>query len=302
MVDISKINLNLLLALKALVEHAHVSRAADQLDVSQAAMSTSLKKLREILKDPLLVRGQQGQMTLTPLAETLKPKIRFAIQEIESIFTGHHAFTPEVSKKSFVIGMSDHIAYMLLPKLIPYLEKNAPNIQIIHYALNHLESQEILENAGIDIAIGNFPHAPDTLKTQSLFTDDAVIVASSHHPIFKKEKFTLKSLAAFSQIFVSLGGHPDKNFIYDIFRDTGLNPHVTLFTPQTLLPFYMLHKTKIITHTVSKLAEPHLKPLGLTMRAAPYAFTKYKAKQYWQLKMDNDPAHQWLRRTIKKLI
>src|SRR5690606_17107214 len=122
-IDISTLNLNLLNSLDALLSEINVSRAAARLDVSQSAMSHSLSQLREIFSDKLLIRGQAGKMSLTPLAIELEPKVKKAMAGIKSVFLGEKAFEPQSSKDTFYIGMSDYASMVLLPAITKLLVK-----------------------------------------------------------------------------------------------------------------------------------------------------------------------------------
>ncbi len=302
MTDISKINLNLLLALEVLLEQCHVSRAADQLDISQAGMSMALKQLRDLFQDALLVRGQHGRMSLTPLAESLRPKVTEALAQINSVFYGHVEFDPATSKKTFHIGMSDYIAFVLLSKLMHYLSVHAPYVRIIQHAVNYMQSADLFFQDKLDLVIGHFPKAPNTLKTQRLFSDEAVIAADRNHPIFKRKTLKLEHLQPYPQIFVSFEKQPEKNFIYEWLISKNYQVNAALITPHTLVSLQSLPKTPLIAHTVSRLAEYYQPLLRLDMRPAPYHFPKYQAKQYWHIRMHDDPAHRWLRSTIKNLV
>ncbi len=301
MTDLSKINLNLLLALDALLTHCHVTRAANMLGISQAAMSASLKQLREIYQDSLLVRGQQSQMTLTPLAVSLQAPVQLALRQAQAVFSGPTKFDAQTSTRSFHVGMSDYIAFVLMPLLMQHINQYAPQLQIVQHPINHIDTITVFESGKLDLVIGSFPQAPAALMSQGLFSDSAVIVADKKHPIFNKKKLTLSAITQYPQVFVSLEGRENKNFIYEHLQAKDLNPHVALFTPHTLIALYSLPHTKLITHTVARLATPLLKPCGLALKSAPYKFPPYRAKQYWHAKMNDDAGHRWLRQLIQKL-
>src|ERR1700722_6325781 len=114
----SNLNLNLLKDLDVLLREQNVSRAGAKLGITQSAMSLALKQLRYIYQDDLLVRGQSSKMTLTTFAKTLLPQVNQALQAVDTVFTAHLPFEPKHSQRTFHIGMSDYIAFVLLPKLM----------------------------------------------------------------------------------------------------------------------------------------------------------------------------------------
>ena len=304
MTNLSNINLNLLYALEALLNHEHVTQAAYSIGVSQAAMSASLKQLRAIYNDPLLVRGQHSRMALTPLAQSLKPTVRRAIEQAEAVLFHKQSFEPQSSQRVFHIGMSDYLAFVLLPPLMRYLNQYAPHVSLIQHPINYLDSVDPFETQGLDLVIGDFPYAPQSLMMKPLFTDNAMIVFDKQHPLSKQDTLTLEAIAKYSQVFVSLEERAQKSFIHDYMLKQQLNPAIALFTPHTLIALQALPQTQLVTHTVKRLAKPFLDHLGLTMKPAPYqkTFPPYKARQYWHPKMQTDPGHRWLRQIMGKLV
>ena len=300
--DLSPVNLNLLKALDALLREQNVSKAGARLGITQSAMSLALKQLRHIYQDDLLVRGQSSKMTLTTFAKTLLPQVNSALHAVEMAFTAHLPFEPKLSQRTFHLGMSDYIAFVLLPKLMQTITKQAPNIKIVQHAVNYLDSIKPFEELALDVAIGDFPKAPLTLKTVGLFSDKGVIVADKHHPLMKQKSFTLKSMLHYPQVFVALESQPEENFIAKMLEDKGHHVEISLITPHTLIALQTLPGTTLMTNTVERLAKPFIKSLDLAMRETPYLLRHYHAKLYWHAKDHNDPAHQWLRGVIKQVV
>lgn len=304
MSDLSKINLNLLLTLNALLRHAHVSQAASALNVTQSAVSASLKQLREIFDDPLFVRGQQSRLYLTPKAEALKAPVRLAIEQLDAVFSANSAFDPKTARREFHIGLSDHLAFVLLPPLIAYLNQHAPKIKIVQHSLNFLDSLQPFEQEGLDFAVGHFADAPGSLLTRKLFVETPVVVAKKSHPLFKKSRVSLSDIASYPQVFVSLESGPQKNFIYDYFLRQGYALDVSLYTPHTLIALRAVCDSACVTHSVERLVKPMAKSLKLDYVFAPYKrdLPEYQANLYWHAKYQNDGGHAWLRKLIFALL
>ena len=242
-------------------------------------------------------------MTLTPLAESLKQPLEQTLAHAKQLRSGHEKFDPTMAKRDFHIGMSDHIAYVLLPKLIPYLNNHAPDISIIQHPVNYMHGSDAFDTQSLDLVIGDFSAASDRLKSQALFSDNAILVMDRHHPLCKKRRIQTKDLLAFPHIVVSLEGLPRKNFIVDYLSAQLGEIKVALYSPHTLASLYAVAGSNCIAHSVSHLAAPLLKTHQLCARKAPYAkqFPSYRAKQYWPLNLHDDPGHRWLRATIKEL-
>lgn len=120
-------NLNLLAALDAPLAEGSVTRAAARMGVTQSAMSHSLRQLREVLGDPLLVRGPAG-MTPTPRAEALREPVRRGLLELSRALSGGE-FDPAAARRTFTVSCGDFFAVLLLPALLEVLRREAPGVE-----------------------------------------------------------------------------------------------------------------------------------------------------------------------------
>ncbi len=295
------LNLNLLKALDALLSEENVSRAGEKIGITQSAMSITLRQLRLLYKDDLLVRGSQGRMQPTDFAKSLVIPVREAMRHVEAVFVAHTPFEPATSARTFHVGMSDYIAFVLLPTLMRTITHAAPDVIIVQHAVNHLDSLKHFEELKLDVVIGDFKSVPKSLKTTQLFSDQGVIVADKKHPAFQGEKLTLKKFTSYPQVFVALESQPEENFIAEMLKKMGHPVKVSLMTPHTLIALQALPGTPLMTNTVKKLAEPFIESLGLAIHEPPYKLRDYQAKLYWQVRDQNDLGHQWLRELIKEI-
>ena len=299
--NLSGLNLNLLVALDALLVEFHVTSAGKRVGLSQPAMSTVLKQLREIYHDELLLRGQGSRMQLTDLALSLREPVRTALQQVEIAFSGHQIFEAKTSSRTFHVGMSDYISFVLLPKLIKRLSREAPDVKLVIHHINRLSSYQPFESQPIDLILGNFAKAPRSLMCQRLFSDKGVCVARKEHALFKRKKITIADLAKHKHVMVSYMDDPQDTFLDQIFREHGLNVTTRFVVPHALMALYVLPGTDLVTHTVSKIAEPLLTALKLRAIDSPFFCPDYVANQYWQPRHNNDSGHQWMRQLIKDL-
>src|SRR6476469_3974417 len=124
-VDLANFNLNLLLALDALLGEGSVTAAAKRVRVTPSAMSHSLSELRELLGDPLLVRSGRG-MVLSPRAEALVGPLHTLLVDAERLLRGGATFDPATAARRFVIAAPDFLATLLLPQLLDAARREAP--------------------------------------------------------------------------------------------------------------------------------------------------------------------------------
>ena len=103
--NLASLDLNLLVALDALLREASVSRAAERIGLSQPATSHALRRLRDLMGDPLLVRAGP-RMELTPRAEALREPLAAALAQVQGLFA-EEAFDPAVSRRRFKAMIPD---------------------------------------------------------------------------------------------------------------------------------------------------------------------------------------------------
>lgn len=304
MTDLSEINLNLLKILDALLTESHVTLAGKKMGLSQSATSTALKQIRDILGDPILVRGQGSQMFLTEYAKSIQGQVSKLIQDLSQLFY-REPFVANTTRRTFHVGMSDYLSFVLLPDIIDRLNKEAPHVKLIVHHLNYFNDATALERGELDLVLGYFPDAPLHIDREALYEDSPVFVAHQSHPIFlMKRKITLKEIVKFPLIMVSFMNDPTDNYLDRLIKMAGLEADVNIVVPHALIALLSLKKNNYITHTVKRIAEPIAKQVGLKWFETPQSLIKkakesaYVAHQYWYKTTQDDQAHVWLRRLI----
>ena len=126
--NLAAMDLNLLVALDALISEAHVGRAARKIGLSQPAASHALKRLRDVLGDPLLVRVGP-RMELTPRARGLREPLADALHRVHTLFITD-SFEVSRSTRRFAVMMQDHVAQLVLPALVTRVDAEAPGVQL----------------------------------------------------------------------------------------------------------------------------------------------------------------------------
>lgn len=297
-----QLNLNLLRALHALLSCRHVTLASKQIGVSQAAMSVSLKQLREYFNDSLLVRGQNNIMHLTPLATSLIGKTRDAMSMIDGIFSPQHEFNASVAQRSFHIGMPDLVSYMLTAPLIRQAQVLAPNIKLHIAHPRYLTSLDDFESVKFDLMIGMFEGVPASLKQQKLYSDEAVIVGCKQHPAFKNGEISMESLLKYPLIQMSLCNTPFDNYFDKYLIKLGYDKRVSVSIGQGVIPLLSLPGTPYLTMSVRRVAESLAQHLQIQIAPIPFTIDRWHCYQYWHQKDNDDPGHKWLRTLIKDIV
>ncbi|NJO97446.1 MAG: LysR family transcriptional regulator [Pleurocapsa sp. CRU_1_2] len=139
--NLRQLDLNLLIALDVLITEASVTKAADKLNLSQSAMSYSLKKLRIILNDDILIRTSR-EMEVTPYARQISDRIRQILREIQSTLLEQEIFDPTTANETFKIATSDYVEATIGPNLLQQLNAQAPGMRI---RISNLDKETVMD-------------------------------------------------------------------------------------------------------------------------------------------------------------
>ena len=167
--NIAKVDLNLLVYLDVLLREGSVTKAANQLSITQPAMSNGLKRLRDLFKDPLLVRTSDG-MTPTKRALELQPTIRDVLSRLESSIQPETDFDPLTSERTFRIMTSDYAESTLLLELVGRLTDLAPNITLDLITPSDVTFHDV-EQGKVDMAINRFEELPLSFHQKVIWYD-----------------------------------------------------------------------------------------------------------------------------------
>ncbi len=296
-IDLSKINLNLLIALDALLKERHVTNAGKHLNITQSAMSNLLKQLREIFKDKLFVRGQASSIIPTSFALSLEPRLAEAIQKINLIFQEPEIFKPDQVKITFTIGLSDYSEGVLFSVLAKKIITQAPGVNIVIKHINYIKNKSIFEQENIDLAIGIYSTIPETLIAQKLFTEKAVFLGAKKNPILNKP-ISAKIFAETKQLAIQFFENREELLTEKAIKKLCLDRKAIITHPHALSSPYILMETDLVSLTLERLAKQFIKIFPLTYQPLSFFSATYDVYMVWHPKDKNDMAHRWLRETV----
>lgn len=305
MKELSKLrrtDLNLLVTLRTLLESRNVSRAADDLGLSQPAASHALNRLRDVFQDQLLVRSGRS-MVPTPKAEQLLPKIQDILVSLEEILELEDEFVPEASARTFVIATNGYAAQRLLAPIALALQEEAPNVDLRVIASHTEGVRELLAEGRADVALlsAALDMLPEALMMRQLFNDPFVSTVREDHP-FVREGVTLESYADARHVLVSSNGEPfgavDRGL-----ASQGLRRRVALVLPDYMSVPAILHASDYVITTTQSIAKMFGEHSGLAHVAPPPGVIEIQGGLHalWHERVHADPTNQWIRRLILRV-
>jgi DNA-binding transcriptional LysR family regulator len=299
-----ELDLNLLVALRALLLERHVTRAAARIGLTQPAMSHALGRLRTQLSDPLLVRTASG-MQLTPRASELAPSLDRVLEDLSKLLVKPEAFDPARSTHTFRIATSDYVELVLLPKLLERLWRLAPNVNV---RLKNLAKRglEDLDEGVVDFVLGPSLRAggsrggrePRGFFGQKVISERFVCVVREDHPAVGK-RLTLETFLDLPHALVTPRG--DLRGIVDTaLAKLGRRRRIAIDVPHFLVAPFFVERTDLVLTVAERVARALSSSIRLKILPPPSELNLpgFDIALYWHERHRADPAHVWLRSLI----
>jgi len=293
--DLKNIDLNLMMVFRQLLIDRSVTRAADNLGVSQPAVSNALSRLRKLFANRLFVRTLQG-MEPTPFAAQLAGPVSNALDLIHIAINQNVAFDPSISSYAFKIGMTDIGEICFLPSLMEKLLDLAPGVSISTVRNSAVNLNDEMAAGTVDMVIGYLPDMKDGAFQSRLFTQSYVCLLRRGHRLDKGE-ISLEDFSRADHVSViSLGtGHDQIDMLID---RACPGRKIRLTVPHFVALGYILSSTNMIATVPEYLARRMRQPFGLTYVPHPLPHPDIPINIFWHEKYNQDPANKWLRRVL----
>ena len=290
--ELHEIDLNLLVVFNQLLVERRVSKVADNLGISQPAVSNSLAKLRKLFGDELFLRTPKG-MEPTPFADQLAESVSYALAMIHSGVNQRTSFEPSSAKRSFTIGMTDIGEIYFLPTLIECLRRDAPGVTLSTVRNTAVNVREELEAGKVDLAIGLLPQLKAGFFQRRLFTQSYVCLMRRGHRLDKRKISLAEFSAAEHLVVVSAGTGHGK--VDELLQRSGIERTVRLTVPHYVSVGHILQGSDLITTVPERLADRLLDHFGLAKLAHPAKLPDIAINVFWHAKYHRSPANRWLR-------
>lgn len=303
--NINKIDLNLLIYFDVLLREKNVTRAANQLNITQPAMSNGLKRLRNLFNDPILVRTSNG-MAPTERSQTLAPVIRKILLELEEALQSEDNFNPATSDRVFRLMASDYAASTLVPNLLSNISKIAPNISIDIMTPSDINFHDV-EAGKVDMAINRFEELPQSFHQKTLWHDSFTCLMASNSPMVKR--FGLQSYLRAKHIWVSktgfgvgVGMDPKDvqklGWVDEALSNIGEKRNIKVFTRNYNVAIQLALQDQLISTLPSKAAARFVDDARFELLPPPFDIPTIELKMIWSPLLHHDSSHIWFRQKV----
>ena len=289
-------DLNLLVAFDALLAERNVTRAARRLNVTQSAMSASLKRLREALGDSILVQHGRS-MVPTPHAAALAPEVASTIATLRSLISAGTAFDPATADRRFRIAASDYITTVLLVPLLRSLEHEAPFVRL-DVTLPADATSARLANGDYDLILTPEEFAESSHPTELLFEERHVVVACARNRQLRA-RITPEQFARAGHVAVMIDGH--NTFIEDALDGLGIARRIEVRAPSFIQVPWLLPGTCRIALMHERLARLMAPGLDLKVIEPPFPLPVMREVLQYHSSRQKDAGLSWLRAKLRQL-
>jgi DNA-binding transcriptional LysR family regulator len=294
-VNISGLDLNLVPALEALLRLRNVTRAGDEVGLSQPAMSRALARLRAVHDDPLLVRTGRGY-ALTPRARAMQPQLASAVQSLREVFE-QPVFDPAAERRVLRLAATDTHTILLIAGVMRRLAAEAPGVDLRVEAYGP-DLFERMDSGALDLAFGlTSTPLPPGAYSEVVFQDKLALVMRRGHPGAGRA-WSIADYAAHRHVGVALLGDGQSE-IDALMAARGATRRIALVTPHFMAALAAVAASDMVTTVSAALARRFAPALGLVLMDPPFASAELEMTLVSSHIRAADPFLAWFRSLVR---
>ncbi|MDF0493634.1 MULTISPECIES: LysR family transcriptional regulator [Bradyrhizobium] len=297
-----RVDLNLLVILKTLLETRSVTKTAERSQMSQPAVSRALAKLRKVFDDALLVKAGTTMRPTVRGGELLEP-IQKALAGVSDVLANRSEFDPTSSERVFRIATTDYGATVILPRLAHLMTSEAPRTSL---EITPVDAQTFrsLGEVNIDLALYSDNPLPTSLRTRDLFRERFACLVRAGHPAVRRSKagrMRLDDYVAFSHILVTVvGGRAGP--VDTALATLGHIRHIAVRLPYFATAALVASTSDLILTIPRRAAENFSGDPRLRLIEPPLELPNFDYRMVWHERTHSEPGHAWLRRLVLKAV
>lgn len=289
--ELRRLDLTLLLVFLGLLRHRKAAAVADELGLTQSAVSQALKRLRDIFGEPLFLRLPHG-MEPTATALALEAPVAQAVEALRGALGLARRFDPAEAQGTVRIAALDAEQAVLIPALAARLRETAPGLRLSVLPLGRTQAVEALAEGRADLSLGFLWEAPDWISGARLY-EEGFLIAGRAEALPDAPRISLDAYCAADHVLVSPAG--DLSGIVDQrLEDMGRARRVVLGLPAFLPALAAVAHSGAIVTLPARLARIFAPGFGLVTAEPPLGIRRFPVSVFWHRRNDGDPRTLWL--------
>ncbi|MCX3285479.1 LysR family transcriptional regulator [Streptomyces sp. NEAU-H22] len=292
----SGLDLNLLVALEALLEEQSVGGAARRLHLSEPAMSRTLGRIRKALGDPVLVRAGR-RMVPTPRALAVRAEVSAVVERARALFAPPADTDLRTLTRTFTVLCHDAVAAACGPDLFARAARDAPGIRLRFLAESHVDAP-LLREGTADLEVGVIDTVAPEVHVEPLYEDRMMGAVRAGHPLLEGELTPERFARDADHLVVSRRGRL-RGPVDEALAALGLTRRVVGSVGTFPASLFVVRSTDL-TGLISHWSVPMAQALGLATFEVPLPLPPLPVGLAWHPRHDVDPAHAWLRDAVRE--
>lgn len=289
------LDLNLLLALDALLDERSVGGAAQRLHTSSPAMSRTLARLRRVLGDPVLVRAGR-EMVPTPRALEMQGTVHDIVAQARSVFIPPDVPEPATLQRTFAVQLGEGLFSTIGSRLLAQIRAPAPGVTVRFVGESHEDTQS-LRDGSVDIEIGQIRRTEPETHIEHVVDDRFVGVVRSGHALAGK-RVTLKRFAAAEHVVFSRRGRL-RGPVDELLAEHGLRRRVVVCAPNPAGGLFLIKDSDLVGMLPVRIGQHAIDTFGLQMFEIPLDLPPLVLSMAWHPRYHADGSHRWLRDCVR---
>ena len=294
--NLNRLDLNLLVALDALLTERSITRAAERLNLSPSATSGALARLRVFFEDELLTQIGR-RMAPTPLGETLQSRVRDCLLLVQATVEERPKFEPADSRRNFRLMMSDYVSTVIMPEVLRRLQDQAPHVTI-ELVANENEPWEALNRGEVDCLVLPQHFVKGEHPAEILFEDEFVCVSWNKNPLVR-ESISEEECLNLGHVVTRVGTVRPPTIDAWFFERYGRRRRVEVIATHFNSVPHLLVGTNRISFMHRRLAETYCRALPLRILPSSVSMPRLVEMIQWHKFRERDPARIWLVQLMK---
>lgn len=283
--------------LGVLIQECSVSRAAELTSRPQPSVSRMLRRLREVLDDPILVRSG-AKMIATERAIALRGPVQEILNQVARIEVDRR-FDPASANREFRIAFADCVCAAFFPSLVARVTQAGSRLSVRMRLIDPaFDVAQALEDGSIDLVVNNSRHPREDLRMGPLYDDEVVCMMRRGHAAARASRLTLARYLNLAHLAPHPSSMKELGPVDGVLATVGYRRRIAATVPEFNLVPYVLLETDLVFTTGRRFAEHYARWLSLAVVPAPVEFPPMRFYQLWHERNHTSASNAWLRQQL----
>lgn len=294
-------DLNLFRVLLAVADSGSTSEAGAQLNLSQSAVSHALRRLREMLGDPLFVKHGR-QLVMTAHTRSILPEVRAALEQLAGTTLRNAPFDPTQSAMIFRCGLRDALEFLLMPALMQRARQRRWQVRFRSQRVPGEDIEARILSGALDMAVGLEYPVSEQLASRELLKEELCVMVGPGHPAYASGALSLQDYTRSEQVLVTLAEHERALVDQDLLGIGGQQRRIALHCEHYHAAAQVVAQTDLLLTMPRSYAQSLARLNGNRLLPVPFACRSIPVRLYWRKSLGQEPYMRWLMTELEELL